>query len=161
LVLANYSGLKRDRSCWLSLDESSGEIVPEHSVVGGGCAFPFFEGYGLEGVEGSRTRSYEARGVSVDQDHSNWFVCLHGRIFSLRHVGRGASISIKELNNNETVRENFHPIRLGKVERNLGIYGKILLNQLSLACFARRSCSAFWCFEDAGSGLGFETGVFF
>jgi len=83
LVLANYSGSERDRSYWLSLDESSGEIVPEHSVVGGGCAFPFFEGYGLEGVEGSRTRSSEARGVSVDQDHSNWLVCLHGRIFLL------------------------------------------------------------------------------
>ena len=66
MIAARVSGV----SCWLSLGESSGEIVPEDSVVGGGCAFPFFEGYGLEGVEGSRTRSYEACGVSVDQDHT-------------------------------------------------------------------------------------------
>jgi len=143
LVLANYSGSERDRSYWLSLDESSGEIVPEHSVVGSGCAFPFFEGYGLEGVEGSRTRSYEARGVSVDQDHSNWFVSLHGRIFSSDASGLRVCISIKELNDNKIVRENFHRLRLGKVETILreNFQKKILQYQFSLACFVCRSCS--------------------
>jgi len=98
------------------LEDSSGDHAPEYSILCRHCVLAVFEAYGLEGVEGSPTRSYDACRVSVNQDHSNWFVSLHGRIFSLRHVGRGASISIKKLNNNETARENFHPLCLGKVE---------------------------------------------
>jgi hypothetical protein len=96
------------RGCFL--EDSSGDHAPEYSILCRDCVLAVFEAYGLEGVEGSPTRSYEACRVSVDQDHSNWFVSLHGRIFSLRHVGLGASISIKELNSNETVRENFSSV---------------------------------------------------
>jgi hypothetical protein len=127
------------RGCFL--EDSSGDQAPEYSILCRDCVLAVFETYGLEGVEGSPTRSYEACRVSVNQDHSDWFVSLHGRIFSLRHVGRGASISIKELNNNGIVRENFHPVCLGKVEKNVDILRKNLVESISLACFARRALS--------------------
>ena len=60
--------------------------------------------------------SREACQVMLDQDHSSSVVCLHGRIFSSDPSDFRVGISIKELNNNKIVRENFHWLCLGKVE---------------------------------------------